>query len=103
MGAAKSRKIYNEKVNRAVWILLAQFGLIEAQFDIIKASDRYNLSSDDLNTLTAAKSLLKKLEKRIFEDEKTNIPFIQKCSESTKSDYNFFYLEIEKKIDELME
>ena len=101
MGAAKAKKIYNQKVNRAIWILLAQFGLIEEQFDVIRSSSKHNLSQDDMNDLTIAKNALNRLEKRIFEDEKTNVPFIQLCSDETKKDYNFFYSEMQIKIDEL--
>lgn len=101
MGAAKQKKIYNEKVNRAIWILLAQFGLIEDQFEVIKGSSKHSLTQDDINTLTAANNLLNKLKTRIYEDEKTNVPFIQLCSEQTKKDYNYFYSEMQKKIDEL--
>lgn len=101
MGAAKNKKIYNEKVNRSIWILLALFGHIEDQFDVIKWSSKHNLSREDLNTLVAANNLLNRLKTRIYEDEKTNVPFIQMCSEETKRDYDYFYNEMQKKIDEL--
>ena len=103
MGAAKAKKIYSQKVNRAIWILLAEFGLIEEQFDVIRGSSKHNLSQDDMNDLTIAKNALNRLKKRIYEDEKTNVPFIQLCSDETKRDYNFFYSELQKKIDELNE
>lgn len=101
MGAAKNKKIYNIKLNRAIWILLAMFGLIEDQFDVIKVSSNHSLSQDDINTLAAAQNLLNKLKTRIFEDEQTNTPYIQKCSDETKRDYNFFYTEMQNKIEEL--
>ena len=101
MGAAKAKKIYNQKVNQSVWNLLALFGLIEEQFDVIKGSSTNNLSQDDINTLIAAKNLLNKLKYRIYYDEKTNVPYIQLCSDSTKKDFDYFYSQLQSKLDEL--
>ena len=103
MGAAKAKKIYNQKVNQSVWNLLALFGLIEEQFDVIAGSSKSNLSQDDINTLIAAKNLLNKLKNRIYYDEKTNVPYIQLCSEATRKDFSYFYQELQKRIDELNE
>ena len=101
MGQAKQKKIYSQKVNQSVWNLLALFGLIEEQFDVIAGSSKSNLSQDDINTLIAAKNLLNKLKNRIYYDEKTNVPYIQLCGDSTKKDFDYFYSQLQSKLDEL--
>lgn len=100
MGAAKAKKIYNQKVNRSVWILYSMFGIIDDQFDVIDNSSKHELSQEDKNKLTVIRNLLTELNESICCDE-NKTPYVQKCSEETIKDYNYFYLEMQKKIDEL--
>lgn len=97
MGAAKRKKVKEALINRSIWILKSLLGIVIGHLDRILDELTDEVSEDTKNDIRVINNSINRIDERIFGSK------MNKCSETTKADYNYFYLEIEAKIDELME
>lgn len=96
MGQSKNKKLRTILVNKSIWILKSLIGILIGHLNFILNELKDDVSEDTQNDVRIIKAAVERIDDRIFSDK------IEKCTDSTKSDYSSFYLSIENHIEGLM-